>query len=270
MADAPSEVFTKSRRIPGPGFFQAEAAGLRWIAVPGGPAIPKVRQLREDRSQGSIAMQRIAIGRPTVQAADRFGRELATLHAAGAPRFGAAPPGAPEHGWIGDLPMAYGDFVDFPSFWAQARVLPTAERAFRRGGIAASDLTVITDFCAALQAGDIDAGPPVRPARLHGDLWSGNVVWGADLLLGTSGVWLVDPAAHGGHPDSDLAMLALFGCPHLEVIQASYAEHAGRSAPRGPQLALHQLWPLLVHAALFGAGYRAQVLAAVSRAGSGS
>lgn len=261
-------VFAKSRRTPGPGFFQAEAAGLCWITVKGGPAVPVVRAVTEARSSGRIEMDRIPAGRPTAAAAARFGRELAALHAAGAPSFGAAPPGAPAHGWIGDLPMAYGDFADFPSFWAQARLLPAARSAHASGGISGPDLVELVGFCQDLQTGRIAAGPPVLPARVHGDLWSGNVVWGADLAAGSgaSRAWLVDPAAHGGHPDSDLAMLALFGCPHLAAIVASYAEAADRPVPRGSQLALHQLWPLLVHAALFGPGYRAQAMAAMRAA----
>jgi hypothetical protein len=46
--------------------------------------------------------------------------------------------------------------------------------------------------------------------RVHGDLWSGNVHIDQD-----GAPWLVDPAAHGGHRETDLAMLALFGFDDL-------------------------------------------------------
>jgi fructosamine-3-kinase len=120
----------------------------------------------------------------------------------------------------------------------------------------------VEQFCADLASGGIDAGPAVQPSRLHGDLWSGNVLWGGD-----GRVWLIDPAAHGGHPSSDLAMLALFGAPCLHEIAESHAAASGIPVLRGPLLALHQLWPLLVHAALFGSVYRPQVLAALRSAG---
>jgi fructosamine-3-kinase len=68
--------------------------------------------------------------------------------------------------------------------------------------------------CERIAAGDFDDGS--APARLHGDLWTGNVLWS------DAGVVLIDPAAHGGHRETDLAMLALFGCPFLEQILAGY------------------------------------------------
>lgn len=187
------------------------------------------------------------------------------LHSAGAPSFGAAPPGAPAHGWIGDLPMQYASHPDFATFWALARIAPTARAAARSGGISAAGHSEVAAFCDELVAGGVDVGPPCPPARLHGDLWSGNVLWAAD-----GRVWLIDPAAHGGHPHSDLAMLVLFGAPHLDTILAAYRETAAAPADWSVRLALHQLWPLLVHAALFGPSYGAQALAALRAARRGS
>ena len=92
------------------------------------------------------------------------------------------------------------------------------------------------------------AGPDEPPARLHGDLWSGNLVWTS------SAVWLVDPAAHGGHRETDLAMLALFGCPQLPRVLDAYQEATPLADGWEDRVALHQLFPLLVHACLFGRG----------------
>ena len=97
------------------------------------------------------------------------------------------------------------------------------------------------------------AGPAEPPARLHGDCWSGNVLWS-----GGRGV-LIDPAAHGGHRESDLAMLALFGAPYLDRILAAYHEVAPLAEGWRQRVPLHQLHPLLVHACLFGAGYAGPV-----------
>ena len=98
------------------------------------------------------------------------------------------------------------------------------------------------------------AGPPEPPARLHGDLWAGNIVWTAERHA-----VLVDPAAHGGHRETDLAMLGLFGLPQLARVQAAYHEVHPLADGWQERQPLHQLFPLLVHAALFGGGYPASV-----------
>lgn len=85
-------------------------------------------------------------------------------------------------------------------------------------------------------------------------------MWTAD------GVVLIDPAAHGGHRETDLAMLALFGCPHLDEILAGYQEVRPLTAGWRDRVGLHQLYPLLAHVALFGSGYERQTLAAARSA----
>ena len=104
------------------------------------------------------------------------------------------------------------------------------------------------------------AGPPEPPSRIHGDCWSGNVLWS-----GGRG-WLIDPAAQGGHRETDLAMLALFGAPYLDRILAAYAEASPLSDGWRSRVPLHQLHPLLVHVCLFGAGYAAQTRSAARAA----
>ena len=103
------------------------------------------------------------------------------------------------------------------------------------------------------------AGPAEPPARLHGDLWTGNVLWGADARP-----WLIDPAAYGGHREVDLAMLQLFGNPGRQFF-AAYDERFPLSPGWEERVQLYQLFPLLVHAALFGGGYAASVERAAAR-----
>lgn len=236
-------------------FFATEAAGLDWIHVPGGPPVPSVLEVAE----GSISIERISTGAPSPEAARAFGTQLAALHGTGALSYGSAPPGAPgPYGWIGDLRMPYAERATFTEFWALDRIAATARMARDRHGLMADQSQEVDRFVAALLDGEVDAGPPEPPARLHGDLWSGNVLWGAD-----GRTWLIDPAAHGGHRESDLAMLALFGAPHLDTIVAAYDEAATLAAGWRERIPLHQVWPLLVHAALFGGGYADSAIRAV-------
>ena len=101
--------------------------------------------------------------------------------------------------------------------------------------------------------------PVDRPARIHGDLWSGNVVWTAH------GAVLIDAgAAHGGHPETDLAMLALFGLPHLERVVRAYDAEVPLAPGWPERVPLMQLHPLLVHVVLFGGGYVSSVRAAIA------
>jgi fructosamine-3-kinase len=103
------------------------------------------------------------------------------------------------------------------------------------------------------------AGPPEPPARVHGDLWTGNV-----LVDREQRPWLIDPAAHGGHRELDLAMLRLFGGPS-ERCFAAYEELAPLAPGAHERTALWQLAPLLLHAALFGGGWGARATSVIRR-----
>jgi fructosamine-3-kinase len=141
---------------------------------------------------------------------------------------------------------------DWPAWYAEHRVQPYLRAAVDQGVLPGPG--PVEAVCARI--GEL-AGPAEPPARLHGDLWSGNVLWGAD-----GHVWLIDPAAHGGHRETDLAMLHLFGCQHLARIVAAYDEAAPLADGWRDRIPLHQLFPLLVHTVLFGGGYGAQAVAA--------
>lgn len=232
----------------GPGAARAEAAGLRWLTDAGTVRIPTVY----GHDERHLVLDRVPQGSPSSRAATRFGRALAALHAAGAPAFGAAPPGGPVQAYIGRAPMRNVHGSGWPAWYAEHRVLPYLRGAVDAGTIRPAEATVVEEVCVRLP--DL-AGPAEPPARLHGDLWNGNVLWGPD-----DEAWLIDPAAHGGHRETDLAMLALFGCPHLDQVLTGYQETAPLADGWVDRVGLHQLFPLLVHAVLFGRGYAEQAL----------
>ncbi|MES9525194.1 fructosamine kinase family protein [Streptomyces capoamus] len=238
------------KRGDGPRAVRAEVAGLRWLADAGAVRVPAV--LGHDEHW--MVTERVPTGSPDPTAALHFGQSLAALHAAGAPHFGAPPPDGPADAWIGRAPLRNAPGTDWPRWYAEHRVLPYVRGAVDSGTLRPAEARVFEQVCARLPE---LAGPPEPPARLHGDLWNGNVLWGAD-----GEVRLIDPAAHGGHRETDLAMLRLFGCPHLDRVLAGYRQAAPLADGWRDRVGLHQLFPLLVHAVLFGRGYAEQALAA--------
>ena len=240
--------FTK-RTAPGAALY--EAAGLAWLsAAPGGASVVEVVSVRERE----IVLPRLVPGHPSAEAAAEFGRRLARTHDAGADAFGTPPEGWPGDGWIGTEPMTLEPCTTWGTFYAEQRCRPYAQTAYARGGLDRDGLAVIDKVCTRIGEGLYDDDAP--PARIHGDLWSGNV------FVSETGYVLIDPAAHGGHRITDLAMLALFRAPYVEVVHATY-ESASSSLPKGWRslIGLHQLHPLLVHAAIFGDMYGAQAVA---------
>ncbi|MBD0418520.1 fructosamine kinase family protein [Streptomyces sp. TRM S81-3] len=242
------------KRGDGPGSVRAEAAGLRWLAAAGTVRLPALH----GDDEHWLVVDLVPRGRPTARAAGRFGRDLAALHAAGAPAFGAPPPGGPVDAYIGRAPMRNVPGGDWPRWYAEHRVLPYLRRAVDAGTVQPAEAADVERICERLPG---LAGPAEPPARLHGDLWNGNVLWGGD-----GQVRLIDPAAHGGHRETDLAMLHLFGCPHLEAVLDGYQQVAPLAEGWAGRVGLHQLFPLLVHAVLFGRGYAEQALTAARSA----
>jgi fructosamine-3-kinase len=220
------------------GFFDAEVRGLRWLGeVDDGVAVPDV--LAHDRE--CLILRWVEPGKTTVDAAVELGRSLARTHRAGAEGFGA------EHdGFIGRLPMPNRAADTWAEFYATRRVLPYLKLARDRGAATADDATALEALVGRLTA----LLPEEPPARLHGDLWNGNVLWGLD-----GSCRVIDPAAYGGHREVDLAMLSLFGLPHLQRVTDAYEDEHPLADGWRDRVGLHQVFPLLVHACLFGGGY---------------
>lgn len=235
------------------GFFAAEARGLRWLAEPAAVGVPEVLAVDDD----CIIIRWVEPGRPSTEAAELFGRGLARLHQAGPDGSGGSGGfGAEQDGYIAKLPLPNKPAETWAEFYAVRRLLPYLKLGRDRG-------TVDDEEAAAVEAvvGKLpDLVPEEPPARLHGDLWNGNVLWDRE-----GRVWLIDPAAYAGHRETDLAMLALFGLPHLDRVVTAYQEVAPLAEGWEDRIPLHQLFPLLVHAAMFGGGYAARAAEAARR-----
>jgi fructosamine-3-kinase len=220
----------------GPGVLD-EAEGLRRLAaVPGSPPVPDVVYAEADLLV-TTAIEQMERGPGHDES---LGRALAVLHHAPTPRWGGG------SSWIGACRVDPSPGADGAAFYG-ARLLELA----RRCGLDELVAAVVDHLDELL--------PAEGPALVHGDLWWGNVLAGAD---GRS--WLIDPSVHGGHPEEDLAMLALFGSVP-DGLLAAYREVRPLEQGWRERIPLFQLYPLLVHTVLFGGGYRAQAEAAARR-----
>ena len=248
----PSRTFVK--RLPAGSAREVrwEATGLRWLAeaeADGGVSVVEVLDVTDD----VLTLERLSTtDPPTPDAAERFGQALAHTHQAGAPAFGAGPPAWDGDGYLGPahdlLPLPLTRHDSWGEFYGEGRLAHTIQLGERRG--IDWDTSLFDRVIARLVAGEFDDDQP--PARLHGDLWSGNVVWTQD------GGVLIDPAAHGGHPLTDLAMLLLFGGEIEDRAVRAYASAVDLRADWRDLVGLHQMHPVMLHAVLFGGGYGAQ------------
>ena len=265
------ELFVK-HGTPETSSLEGEAAALRWLseAEPAG-GMPTVEVLAA--SSVELVEKRVPVGAPSAASAERVGVALAITHAAGAPWWGA-----PPTGWEGayrirqsltptvaecDAPHSWG------AFFAKWRVMSYARQARDARAITREEASLVERLAIRLENGEYDVSQPGlvvssrnQVARIHGDLWSGNLLWTTDSGNDV-GATLIDPMAHGGHAETDLAMLALFGCPFLDRIISAYNEASPLVDGWRERVRLHQLAPLLHHCALFGRSYASETMAVV-------
>jgi fructosamine-3-kinase len=241
-------VFAKTNAAAPPGFFEAEASGLHWLAEARALRVPEVLVVGAGSSEGTgerelpfLALELLESSAPASNFEERLGQGLARLHGFGAPGFGLE-----RDNFVGSLPQLNQRRPSWAEFYRECRLLPLLERARRRGLLDAEFERAADRVCSRLEQ---LVGPSEPPARLHGDLWAGNlhVARGGEPAL-------LDPAVYGGHREIDLAMMRLFGGFAPRVF-AAYAESASLAPGHAERVALYQLYPLLVHVVLFGAGY---------------
>ncbi len=238
-------VFAKTHHAPRPHFFETEAAGLAWLREAVSEAIPEVLAVGD----GFLVLAWIDEGRPGPDTDAQLGRLLATLHRSGAPCFGRQ-----DRRTTGSRGLPNDTFDTWAEAYAANRLVPLARLGADTGGLHDSTVRRLEDLAGRLDELEVPIEPP---ARLHGDLWAGNRLVDVD---GRN--WLIDPAAHGGHREFDLAMMLLFGGFSRACLRA-YDEHSPLAAGWEQRVPLHQLAPLAVHAIKFGGGYEAATVRAL-------
>lgn len=253
-----TEVFTKTRADAPPLLFDREALGLRCLQA-AGARVPQVLSVDERHltitwvEQGPAGSGRA----PGTEAA--FGRELAALHRTTGERFGALDD--EPRGWLGNCPVDLAPTPDWAESWLARRVVPLARQA------AAARILPDAAVEDAERIGRAALGPAEPPTLVHGDLWAGN-----RLVDGAGRNWLIDPCAHYGHREVDLAMMDLFGGFGPEAL-AAYQEEFPLAPGWEQRIPVYQAVPLLVHAILFGGGYgraATRALRAAADRGAGS
>jgi len=249
------ELFVKTNPSAPATMFAAEARGLRWLADARALRLPEVVAVSgPDDPVQFLVLELVRRGRPARGFDETLGRGLVALHRSGAAGFGI------DHdNFIGRLPQANGPASvpgSWPAFYRERRLEPQLRLAADHGLASAR---MKRDFARLFAELDGLSGPPEPPARLHGDLWGGNLMCDAD-----GAPCLIDPAVYGGHREIDLAMMRLFGGFGAGVFDA-YDEAWPLADEHEARVDLYQLYPLMVHVNLFGGGYGGSVESALGR-----
>ncbi|MBX2824808.1 MAG: fructosamine kinase family protein [Gammaproteobacteria bacterium] len=242
-------LFVKTHRNPPIDFFSTEATGLSWLRDAQSLAVPEVVAVSD--APPFLALEWIELGDAVADTEENFGRGLAALHRGGYRCFGRT-----DAKTTGSLAVPNDPTEHWPEFYSRCRLLPLIDRARERQALPQKVLGDLEKLAANISDLDVPVEPP---ALLHGDLWAGNRVVDSH---GRS--WLIDPAAHGGHREFDLAMMKLFG-GFGEACFSAYHEVYPLAPGWQERVPLHQLAPLIVHAVKFGGPYVDGTRQAVSR-----
>ena len=230
--------------------FTAEAAGLEALAMAEALRVPRPLCAGTAGDEAFLVLEFIAFGRAGPRSPATAGHQLAALHRQTQERFGWQ-----HDNFIGATPQANAVDSDWARFWQERRLRPQLDlaRARGHGGRLQERGERLLAACPAL----LDHDPP--PALLHGDLWGGNLAYDQD-----GQAVIFDPATYYGDREADLAMTELFGGFSADFY-AAYRE-AWPLEPGYPvRRDLYNLYHVLNHLNLFGAGYLGQAQAMIDR-----
>jgi len=132
-------------------------------------------------------------------------------------------------------------------FLAQMRILPMAKICYDKGLLDKSLAQRLETLCTSLYR-RIDMSL-ITPSLLHGDVWRGNV------LFAEKGVYFIDPAIYFGDKEMELAFILLFNTFGKRFFDTYVNLHPLSSDFYETKVPLYQIYPLLVHVALYSGGY---------------
>ena len=226
--------------------FAGEAEGLEALRLPGGPRLPSPYLYDSE----FILLEDLAPAERRTDYWPTFGRQLAIVHKHTHQRFGFS-----HDNYIGSTPQLNSWTDDGFTFFTEHRLLFQARLARRRGLLGGKVLERVERLCTRLPE-----LVPEQPASLiHGDLWSGNAMTGS---AGEPAI--IDPAAHFGWAEADLAMTVLFGTFPYDFYEA-YDEARPLEAGFRERFQIYNLYHLLNHLNLFGGSYLGQVLSVINK-----
>lgn len=235
-----------------PGMFEKEARGLLALHDSSPLRVPKIIRTGICDQEQYLLTEWIESGKPRSSFWQDFGAGLAILHKKQQLKFGWG-----EDNYIGSLIQQNQPSPSWHVFYAEFRILPLVKKLFESGAFNRQDLLEAEAVCKKLE----HIFPPESPSLLHGDLWSGN------FMVGVNGEAIIfDPAVYCGHREMDLGMTNLFGGFDSRFYHG-YQELYPLENGWQQRLPLTQLYPLLVHAVLFGGHYVASVRETLKRKG---
>lgn len=229
-----------------PGMFEAEHRGLELLRDSNSFIVPKVTTHNQVDDTAYLLMEYLPSGNKTDVFWRSFGEKLAQLHKTTSSTFGL------DHdNYIGSLEQYNGAYNSAAEFYILQRLEPQFSLAEDNGF-----------FFSRLEAfyTRISSEIPEEPSALvHGDLWNGNY-----MVSSNGSPVLIDPAVAFASREMDLAMMQLFGGFPAEVFEI-YNENFPLEYDWEDRVSLWQLYYLLVHLNLFGAGYLRQVEAVLRK-----
>jgi fructosamine-3-kinase len=224
--------------------FESEQQGLALLRAAGAIGIPEVIAVGKEERYSFIVMEFLEAGSRQKNFWQDFGTALSRLHQHTSDSFGLD-----YDNYIGSLPQSNAQKKSWTEFFIIERLEKQLALAINSDAISKSIIQQFNNLYTRLP----EIIPEEPAALLHGDLWNGNFMTGAD-----GKAWLIDPAVYYGHREMDLSMTKLFGGFSSEFYE-SYNEIFPLQKGFSERVDIHNLYPLLVHVNLFGGGYLQEV-----------
>jgi fructosamine-3-kinase len=245
LQDAGRKYFLKVNDVNRfPDMFIKEKEGLQALHNNSTLVVPEVIKHGTAEDQQYLLLEWIEGGSPGLKYWEQFGASMALMHQQPQPYFGWG-----NNNYIGMLPQSNENQADWGVFFTRYRIMPLVKRLFDNGAFSKQDVAAAYFFCKRSD----EIFPMEPPALLHGDLWNGNF-----MVTDKGDAAIFDPAVYYGHREMDIGMSKLFGGFESRFYEA-YNEVYPMKKGWLQRVPFTQIYPLLVHAILFGGHYASKV-----------